>query len=226
MSIERSQVSDSVEQARKTSDGPRSEREPAPREAVDRFRQVMQARQEAREEFSGARSRGAGDLTGHQREQAQAAARQAATADAVEAGRQPAGDPDQGLQMKSDPAEVLAMMQAQSALREGAALAPLAPPPANPAAFAELLERHVRQLAVGGGTAADRDDGQVLLRLADATLPGTDLMLSRTADGWLLRADVRSRASYDAIREAAPDLARRFAERDLGELRVEPHFHG
>ena len=87
------------------------------------------------------------------------------------------------------------------------------------------MERHVRQLAVGGNTASDRD-GQVLLRLADSTLPGTDLMLSKTADGWLLRADVRSRGSYDAIREAAPDLARRFAERDLGELRVEPHFHG
>ena len=126
-----------------------------------------------------------------------------------------------------DPAEVMAMMQAQSALRDGAHMAQSAPATAaaNPAAFAELVERHVRQLAVGGNTASDRD-GQVLLRLADSTLPGTDLMLSKTADGWLLRADVRSRGSYDAIREAAPELARRFAERNLGMLEIDPQFHG
>jgi len=225
MSIERSQMSDSVEQARKGSDADaRTGREPPPRETVDRFRQAMHARHEAREEFSGARAKGAGELTGQQRGQAQAAAREAATAEAVEAGRGPGDGRQQGL--PDDPAEVLAMMQAQSALRDGAAMAPTAPPPSNPAAFAELLERHVRQLAVGGGTAADRDDGQVLLRLADATLPGTDLMLSRTADGWLLRGDVRSRDSYDAIREAAPELARRFEERNLGSLEIDPQFHG
>lgn len=227
MSVERSsQMSDSVEQSRKAGSGDaRAEREPPAREDVNRFRQAMQGRQDARDDFSGARFKGGDDLTGQQRGQAQAAARQAAAADAVEAGRQPAGDPDQGLQMKSDPAEVLAMMQAQSALRDGAATAPQAPPPANPAAFAELLERHVRQLAVGGGTANDRD-GQVLLRLSDDTLPGTDLMLSKTPDGWKLRADVRSRDSYDAIQDAAPELAKRFAERSLGTLEIDSEFHG
>src|SRR3546814_5702568 len=64
------------------------------------------------------------------------------------------------------------------------------------------------------------------LRMADATLPGTDLLLSRTPEGWVLRADVRSRSSFDAIREAAPELARRFAERNLGTLSIDPHFHG
>jgi len=83
----------------------------------------------------------------------------------------------------------------------------------------------VRQLAVGGNDVDERD-GQVLLRMADATLPGTDLMLSKTADGWMLRADVRSRDSYDAIREAAPELARRFAERNLGVLEIDSQFHG
>ena len=66
----------------------------------------------------------------------------------------------------------------------------------------------------------------LLLRMADATLPGTDLLLSRTPEGWVLRADVRSRSSFDAIREAAPALARRFAERNLGTLSIDPHFHG
>lgn len=114
-----------------------------------------------------------------------------------------------------------------------AALAPAAERPLPPQALeqaaaprlAELLERHVRQLAVSPD-ARERDDGQVLLRMADATLPGTDLLLSRTADGWTLRADVRSRASYDAIREAAPELARRFAARNLGTLTIDPHLHG
>lgn len=224
MSIERSQISDSVQQARKGAEGEvRSRREPPPQASVDQFRQAMHARQEARDEFAGARAKGAGELSQGQRSHARAAARDAATADAVEAGR---GLEQRQHGLPDDPAELLALMQAQSALRDGAPAAPAAPMPSNPAAFAELLERHVRQLAVGGGSATGREDGQVLLRLADATLPGTDLMLSRTADGWVLRADVRSRESYDAIREAAPDLARRFAERDLGELRIDPRFHG
>ena len=97
-------------------------------------------------------------------------------------------------------------------------------PTSNAAAFAELVERHVRQLAVSGdGT--DGGDGQVLLRLSDQTLPGTDLLLSKTAEGWQLRADSRSRSSYDAIREAGPELMRRFAERNLGPLSIDPHFH-
>ena len=205
MSIDRNQLSDSVQEARKAgADAARTGREPPAREDIEQFRNVMQVRQEARDEFAAARGKGA--------------ARQAVTAEAVDAGRQPADDLGMGLQAKTDPAELLAMMQAQSALRDGAhmAQAPAAPAPANPAAFAELVERHVRQLAVGGNDVDERD-GQVLLRMADATLPGT---------GWMLRADVRSRDSYDAIREAAPELARRFAERNLGVLEIDSQFHG
>ncbi len=99
------------------------------------------------------------------------------------------------------------------------------PPPANPATLARMLERHVRQFAVSeGGTL--NGDGQVLLRLDESTLPGTDLMLSRTADGWVLQADVRSAESFDAIREAAGQLGERFAQRGLGSLVVEPRYHG
>ena len=54
----------------------------------------------------------------------------------------------------------------------------------------------------------------------------TDLLLSREGDGWVLRADSRSRESFDAIREAGPQLAQRFAERNLGTLTIDPHFHG
>lgn len=206
-------------------------REAPPKEQVDRFRQLMQhGRQEGRaaqEQRPGVQDAG--------RQAAQAAARgadeQAALSGLDGRGGQDAGTDNNGMGANSlEGADLLAMMQAQSALREGSAL----PPPAAPAApmasgraLAEMLERHVRQLAVDGAASADGDgDGHVLLRMSDATLPGTDLLLSRTAEGWLLRADVRSRDSYDAIREAAPSLARRFAEHDLGQLQVDPHFNG
>lgn len=225
MGVESSQLSDSVSQARKPgSDPARSGREVPPREVVDRFQEAMRSRQEAGAESAGARAGGAGQAhAGEQHAQAQSG-QHAAAAEAVQSGQSPVDDLD-AMRMK-DPAEVLAMMQAQSALRDGAHIAQQAPATAaaNPAAFAELVERHVRQLAVGGNAVDDRD-GQVLLRMADSTLPGTDLMLSKTADGWLLRADVRSRGSYDAIREAAPELARRFAERNLGTLEIDSQFH-
>src|SRR3546814_7306365 len=103
------------------------------------------------------------------------------------------------------------------AMRDGLPQA-TTPTPLNPNAFADMVERHLKQMATDRGAAADAGDGRVLLRMADATLPGTDLLLSRTSEGWVLRADVRSRSSFDAIRDAAPALARRFAERNLGTL--------
>lgn len=124
------------------------------------------------------------------------------------------------------PAEMAALWQAQLAVRDAVAIPQNATSQANPTAFAELIERHVRQLLVSQGGLDSRGEGQVMLRMSDATLPGTDLMLTRTADGWTLRADVRSRDSYDAIRRAMPELTRRFAERHLGALTVEPHYHG
>lgn len=210
-------------------------REAPPKEQVDRFRQLMQhGRADAR---AGAQER----QPQEQRPGSSEAGRQAAGAAARHAGEQAAlravegrGQHDAGIDNNGmganslDGGDLLAMMQAQSALRDGAT----APPPTTPApamasgkALAEMLERHVRQLAVDGAAGTD-GDGHVLLRMADATLPGTDLLLSRTADGWHLRADVRSRDSYDAIRDAAPALAKRFAEQNLGRLEIDPHFSG
>ena len=123
------------------------------------------------------------------------------------------------------PAEVAAIWQAQQLAGQAPGTTTATPtPPVNSSAFAELLERHVRQLAISEGTTA-ADEGQVLLRMADSTLAGTDLLLSRTSDGWLLRADVRSRDSFDAIRDAADQLSARFAERGLGSLTIEPHLN-
>ncbi|WP_222564092.1 hypothetical protein [Novilysobacter antarcticus] len=122
------------------------------------------------------------------------------------------------------PAEVAAIWQAQNLANQASGTTSALPaPPVNSTAFAELLERHVRQLAVSEGSAST-DDGHVLLRLADSTLAGTDLLLSRTSDGWLLRADVRSRDSFDAIQQAGSELSDRFAQRGLGALTIDPHL--
>jgi len=233
MSIERSQSSNSQNSTREVErprDRPQDKvREEPKAELVDRFRTLMQARAEGGEQRPDPRLQGREAAEATRGEGLADDARQhAATDNAIgrkggdhgEAGRQSGGDALQ-------PAELAALYQAQLLARDGPAMAtPPTMPQAqgNPQALADMLERHVRQLAVSaGGTRAE--DGQVLLRLSDATLPGTDLLLSRTETGWRLRADVRSRGSFDAIRQAAPKLAERFAARDLGTLEIEPHLH-
>lgn len=236
MSIERSRSShshsDPTRQVDKPRDRPRDQvRERPEPDLVDRFRSLMQARAEGKEQRldprlqgrEAAASAGVEGQPGEDWNQVatdQAVQRKGDEGDEGDGGRQAGGDALQ-------PAELAALYQAQVLAREIPAMPAAAAPAAhaNPQALADMLERHVRQLAVGPH-GAGHDRGQVLLRLNDATLPGTDLLLSRTASGWLLRADVRSRGSYEAIQDAAPQLARRFAARNLGTLEVEPHFHG
>lgn len=233
----------------------RAAREPAPNESVDQFRSLMQQRQalgQKGEDSLGAQPEdgqyAAGDsaaqaLRGrqqnalergrHEYAQDQAAQHQAAQGHA----RQQTVDQksrdeqrysvgfERGDSGQPQSSEQSGLWQAQLAMRADQAAPMQAPAPtSNAAAFADLIERHVRQLAVSSG-GADGENGQVLLRLSDQTLPGTDLLLSKTADGWELRADSRSRSSYDAIREAGPELMRRFAARNLGQLSIDPHFH-
>lgn len=100
---------------------------------------------------------------------------------------------------------------------------PAAAPPAAAPALAELIERHVRQMLVSE-TATSARGGDVLLRMSDAALPGTDLWLRRTEHGWKVRAEARSRDSYDAIVGGSAQLIRRFAEHGLGKLDVEPVY--
>ena len=211
----------------KTADQPR---EAPPKEQVDRFRQLMQhGRQDGRTGLQEKQdTRGMPDIGRHA---AHANARQGEHDVALrglpgQRGGAHDGTDNNGMGANSlEASDVLAMMQAQAALRDGAAMAPTqAPTPmASSRSLAEMLERHVRKLAVDDAASID-GDGHVLLRMADATLPGTDLLLSKTADGWHLRVDVRSRSSYDAIQEAAPELTRRFAEHDLGRLEIDSHF--
>jgi len=206
-------------------------REAAPKEQVDRFRQLMQhGRQEGRSVAQERQDAARGGLDAGRHAGARLAADAGGDAPGPVQGqarqdRNEGGDQAATGANTCDGVELLAMIQAQSALREAPAVAPPPPPLASGKALAEMLERHVRQFAVDGA-AATAGDGQVLLRMSDATLPGTDLLLSRTGEGWHLRADVRSRESFDAIREAAPALARRFAEHNLGTLEIDPHFQG
>ncbi len=234
MSIERNRSSDSThdaQRAREAAQKPAVEpKQPPSPETVDQFRAVMrQAREgESQQQSLQAQARQQGraaDARTAQQTAGDYAVQTKTLGDSVEDNARRRGD-DLGTSASSQqPADAATMFQAQLAMREGASQPQAAAPAASPQGLAELIEKHVRQLAVDERAARD-SDGQVLLRMADATLPGTDLLLSRTADGWALRADVRSRASYDAIREAAPELSKRFAERNLGTLSIEPHFHG
>jgi hypothetical protein len=239
MSIDRSQSSrdaEPVQRREPTQQKPLEKLEAPSAEQVDRFRAAMEQVRKGKGEGQLAQE----DMRGLARADARAAeaglaeqesgsdaARASALSDVVDDKARRRAD-DLGLSASSlPPADASALFQAQMALRDGAMPAQAPPPAANPQAFAELIERHVRQLAVDDAITRD-GSGQVLLRMADATLPGTDLLLSRNSngDGWTLRADVRSRSSFDAIREAAPQLAKRFAERNLGTLEIDPHFHG
>jgi len=237
MSIDRSQSSrdaEPVQRREPAQQKPLEKLEPPSAEQVDRFRAVLeqvgkgkgegQLVQEDPREFIRADAHAVeAGLAEHEADSD--AARASVLSEVVDDKAQRRAD-DLGLSASSlPPADASALFQAQMALRDGAMPTQAPPPAANPQAFADLIERHVRQLAVGDGVTRD-GDGQVLLRMADATLPGTDLLLTRNTTGWTLRADVRSRSSFDAIREAAPELTRRFAERNLGTLEIDPHFHG
>lgn len=200
-------------------EGGRGSRTPgrADAESVQAFRQAMEQYQAGRAAGQHARAGDAQPQPGAASD-GEAAFRHGMQQDAVDPGRNGAD--------VLPPPESAAMWQAQHLAAQTQSMpASAPPPPANPATLARMLERHVRQFAVSeGGTL--NGDGQVLLRLDESTLPGTDLMLSRTADGWVLQADVRSAESFDAIRQAAGQLGERFAERGLGSLVVEPRYHG
>lgn len=228
MSIERSSQGSATDAARAREGTTEArERPPANREQSDRFRDALdharQGVQQQSQRTGEARMDGAGEAEG-------AELQQTATEDAVhrasERGRGgDGGGHDGGSDAEMKQLDPAMLWQAQHALRGDAPTAMPAPVGAGNAVL-ELIERHVRQLAVGGGANDARADGRVLLRMSDATLPGTDLLLSREGSGWVLRADVHSRASYDAIQDAANELMKRFAERNLGSLRVESHYHG
>lgn len=91
--------------------------------------------------------------------------------------------------------------------------------------IAALLEKHVKQMLVSDPRSLRGQSREVLLRMQSDVLPGTDLWLSQTRNGWQLRADVRSRDAYDTLLANQDELIQRFADGALGELTIEPVFH-
>jgi hypothetical protein len=88
-------------------------------------------------------------------------------------------------------------------------------------ALAELIERHVKQLLVPDATShSSAQAREIMITLKDGLLPGTELWLSRTGDGWKLRADTRSGTAYRSLVESTPQLIERFAQSRLGSLEV------
>ncbi len=93
-------------------------------------------------------------------------------------------------------------------------------------ALAELIQKHVKQMLVSDTRGSGPRSRELLLRMDSDVLPGTDLWLTRTDSGWRMRADVRSRDAYDTLLANQDDLIQRFADSALGELSIDPVFHG
>ncbi|MBO9664235.1 type III secretion HpaP family protein [Dokdonella sp.] len=92
-------------------------------------------------------------------------------------------------------------------------------------ALSELVQKHVRQMLVSDPRSTRGRSREVLLRMQNDVLPGTDLWLTKTDNGWQLRADVRSRDAYDTLLASQDELMQRFADSALGKLTIEPIFH-
>ena len=100
---------------------------------------------------------------------------------------------------------------------------PVAGATAMAPALAELIERHVKQLLVPDATShSAAQSREIMITLKDGLLPGTELWLSRTSEGWKLRADTRSSTAYRSLIEGAPQLIERFARSRLGALEIIP----
>ena len=123
-------------------------------------------------------------------------------------------------------AEAASFVQAQRLAFDAPQQAAMASSPTLAPALAELIEKHVKQMMVSDARSSRLRSREVLLRMQDDVMPGTDLWLTRTTNGWQLRADVRSRDAYDELVASSEELIQRFADGALGELTIEPMFHG
>lgn len=114
----------------------------------------------------------------------------------------------------------LASQRAMPAAADPAGSAATTQAPAAAGALARMLEEHVRRMLVDEA-ARTGQGGRVMLSLAGTPLAGTDLWLTRSAEGWSLQAQTASADAAALIEQAAPELKARFRARDLGELSLE-----
>jgi len=111
-------------------------------------------------------------------------------------------------------------MPAAQALESSAHAQPT--PGSSQSDFADLMARHVQQMLVSEPmNGKPLQEQQLLLRLSDQILPNTQVMLSRNAQGWTLKAQSSGRDNLDLIRKSSDKLVSRFSEAGLGELNVE-----
>ncbi|GGX75296.1 hypothetical protein [Saccharospirillum salsuginis] len=95
-------------------------------------------------------------------------------------------------------------------------------PGTNQSDFADLMARHVQQMLVSEPMNGKlQHEQQLMLRLSDQILPNTQVMLSRNAQGWTLKAQSSGRDNLDLIRKSSDKLVSRFSEAGLGDLNVE-----
>lgn len=119
-------------------------------------------------------------------------------------------------------AGMFALQQAQVTLHQSMVQPTTATMTSMAPALAELISRHVKQLLVPDASSRHTRSREIMITLKDDILPGTELWLSRTAEGWRLRADTRSPDAYRMLTEQAPDLVERFASHHLGQLEIDP----
>jgi Type III secretion protein (HpaP) len=134
----------------------------------------------------------------------------------------PANEASRGDDWDETRLQLLSAVALAAAAPQAAVSVPLAESPHEPVGWAEvteLIERHVRELLVSDG--ARDGDFRVGLRLNAAVLPDTELLLSKTASGWVLRAATSSSQSEYMLSRYGAALTRRFAAKRLGRIEVE-----
>jgi hypothetical protein len=208
------------------------------REEVQRFRKLMDGpAKDASQETSVGVSGGQRGPASSEQEQAlrELLQRQLDAAAEHAPGVPPRGEERDGQDSSSDggssgdqslpTAGAQAWHQAQQIVMHGAEQPAPAAQAALAPALAELIERHVKQLLVPD-THSSAQSREIMITLKDGVLPGAELWLSRTDKGWKLRVDTHTPESYRQLLEGAPQLVERFAEKHLGELEIDPVWHG
>jgi hypothetical protein len=84
-----------------------------------------------------------------------------------------------------------------------------------------LLRKHVRQLAMSSDARETGASGKAWLRLNDALLPGTDILLERDQAGWHLKARTDSQDSYALMQDCADALQTHFVDAGLGAISLQ-----
>lgn len=124
-------------------------------------------------------------------------------------------DDDQALSQWNSP-------QSQSTSMQTAPGAAPLPGSTAQADFADLMARHVQQMLVTEPKAGHfNQEQQMLLRLSNQVLPNTQVMLSRNATGWTLKAQSSNHDTLEVVRDSTDKLIHRFSEAGLGSLTVE-----